>query len=296
MFISSNLPAGFSEIKDYSEVTFPVTAVVGYKGKEIEIIHDDSPINPWVDWDCCAPLLSTYEGRVRDWNKDLDSSAPYLSEAVVRKNIGEIVNILEGGLRFTSSYTVEDLINDACYGDVDDLYDADGNLVDDENVAVDKKISLIADYVNGGIDEAIAQRSAGDQLEALCELWKMTGAQAFTGSVWGYNQGDYSELLVVYTPEWCKYVGIDPKEHDFEKDAQGAMHLFECWAFGDVYGFSVRDEDEACGGFYGRDFDKEDSSGIVESIKESVDYIVEVEELEAAERREMEYRGIVTTA
>ena len=71
---------------------------------------------------------------------------------------------------------------------------------------------------------------------------------------------------------------------------EGELEIFSAWAWGDIYGFEVEGAidagywDGAVGGFYGTDFEK---SGLLETAREVIDYIVEEEEALQAEVDEM---------
>jgi len=78
-------------------------------------------------------------------------------------------------------------------------------------------------------------------------------------------------VLLVATPEWVKEVGITGEytEQALKNDAE----LYENWAFGYCYGYTVDDIDDAsCWGFYGYDHEK---SGLLENAHNAIDCHIE---------------------
>ena len=120
-----------------------------------------------------------------------------------------------------------------------------------------------------------------NELTQLCEVFKIPHHN-YTST--GYSQSDWADVLIVLTDEFYLKTGADRRN---AKDILiGTVKLFDAWAWGDVYGFTVEkavemvkltredfnegkfenvDDDlewedvDSCGGFYG-----EDIQGIVE--------------------------------
>jgi hypothetical protein len=113
-----------------------------------------------------------------------------------------------------------------------------------------------------------------DQIEELCELLKIP-CKNYTSR--GYSQGDWAYVLIVLTDEFFERTGCDRKNS--EEILEGTAKLFDQWAWGDVYGFSIVEvttcnlgcEHEevtgSCGGFYGTDFE---NNGMAEHIPEEL--------------------------
>lgn len=97
--------------------------------------------------------------------------------------------------------------------------------------------------------------SATDWLDALAALYTLAGVPAFRMARNGYTQGQCIEILIVYTPDFCKSVGFNPKRSDPEKDASIIADTLAAWSFGDCYGYSIEDADgetlDSCFGFLG---------------------------------------------
>lgn len=120
-----------------------------------------------------------------------------------------------------------------------------------------------------------------NQLVLLCELFKIPH---LNHSSTGYSQGDWADVLIVLTDDFYEKTGCDKR--NASKILEGTAKLFDAWAWGDVYGFTVEkavemvrltredfnngkfeevlddlewEDSDSCGGFYG-----EDIQGIVE--------------------------------
>jgi len=109
-----------------------------------------------------------------------------------------------------------------------------------------------------------------EQLGELCELFKIPYTQ-YTSR--GYSQGDWSEVLIVLTDSFFKKTGCKTK--DKKEILKGTADLFDNWAWGDVYGFSIVEIQkcnlgceheeiiDSCGGFYGDNFEK---NGMIDNL------------------------------
>lgn len=119
------------------------------------------------------------------------------------------------------------------------------------------------------------------QYAQLCELLKIP--HYLYGSR-GYSQGDYCNVLIVLTSEDIERVGFNVKEWVKDEELfKSTAKLFDNWAWGDTYGFTIEElkrytkiyengdteeceewvEIDSCGGFYGYDIDE---NGIKEHI------------------------------
>ena len=119
------------------------------------------------------------------------------------------------------------------------------------------------------------------QYAELCELLKIP---YYLHSSRGYSQGDYCDVLIVLTAEDVQRVGFDVKKWTKDdKCFKNTAKLFDAWAWGDTYGFTIEElkkytktyedgeieEDEewepidSCGGFYGYDLEE---NGMLEHI------------------------------
>lgn len=127
----------------------------------------------------------------------------------------------------------------------------------------------------------ISKDCSVDQLAQLCELFKLPHHN-YTST--GYSQGDWADVLIVLTDDFYEKTGCDKR--NASKILDGTAKLFDSWAWGDVYGFTVEkateivkltredfnagkfenvdddlewEDSDSCGGYYG-----EDVQGIVE--------------------------------
>jgi hypothetical protein len=127
-----------------------------------------------------------------------------------------------------------------------------------------------------------------EDLGKLCELLKVPYNQ-YTST--GYSQGDWADVLIVLTDEFFTRTGCEKKNST--EILEGTAKLFDQWAWGDVYGFSVveistcnldceHEEDvDSCKGFYGDDFE---NNGMMDHIPEELH-----EQLKNFDKSEIEY-------
>ena len=127
-----------------------------------------------------------------------------------------------------------------------------------------------------------------EQLGKLCELFKLPYKQ-YTSK--GYSQGDWAEVLIVLTEEFFTRTGCDKKNS--EEILKGTATLFDQWAWGDVYGFTVvevstcdlecehEEDTDSCGGFFGDNFEE---NGMMEYVPEELH-----EQLKNFDKSEIEY-------
>lgn len=140
----------------------------------------------------------------------------------------------------------------------------------------DARQELFADalqeLVPGGYNGRI---SPTDWLDALAALYTLAGIPAYHLSRNGYSQGDTVQALIVYTPDFCKLTGFDPKRQDAEKDAAAMADQLAAWAFGDCYGYRIEDADgeelDSCYGFLGAWW-SEAGEHLLSQINESLEH------------------------
>lgn len=121
-----------------------------------------------------------------------------------------------------------------------------------------------AGALEGWFSSAFMQRDMNHDFARLVELYKLLDIPAYTATVRGYCQGDWAELLVVYTPEaaarygdradvWTKWrAEAETRQWDNSKAKTDWVHaqvseeicrptieLYASWAFGDVYGYVI---------------------------------------------------------
>ena len=219
-----------------------------------EIVHDQSPVNPFTEWDSEPGLM--YEtgrhGQKTDFSKGeiLEAIQQAATDGKIIQHQKKISEILEVDLSYYQDETKE------------------------------HKIDAIRDDINGANIE---------ELGKLCELFKLPYKQYLSR---GYSQGDCAEVLIVLTPEFYKTTGA-PKIHD-QKILEEASKLFDSYAWGDVYGFRIykettceccnetkKDEIDSCYGFFGDDFEE---NGMTDYFPEELR-----EELKNFDRSDIKY-------
>jgi hypothetical protein len=122
--------------------------------------------------------------------------------------------------------------------------------------------------------EYLAEMTGADLISALVFFWQEAGSPALDTSATGYCQGDYADVGVFHLPKWCEYVGAPAKPGKAAtKDMQGSAKVWAAWAYGDVYGYVIEDDDgndlDSCFGFYGSD---PEWSGLAGAAISAADY------------------------
>jgi len=202
-----------------------------YRGFDIEIMHDQTPMNPWTDTDGEPPIIVLGD---RDWIQcyGIDLAVPELTRDQIKAHIDDIK-------RETDTRSLMNLIEEWAGHYLSNYTDA-------------------AEAINEALYRYADNLSKSDRLEFLAAVYSWQGIAALCTSRRGYCQGDYRELLIVATPEWAEQVGAPSETHAAQLEA--AADLYGWWAFGDVYGYNIETDDgEHVGsvwGFYGPDHDK----------------------------------------
>ena len=107
-----------------------------------------------------------------------------------------------------------------------------------------------------------------EQLAKVCEIAKVPYR---FGVSRGYSQGEWSEVLIVQTPDYLETTGCKELTRESMEEA---FKLFGYWAWGDVYYYMIEKDGEMVesrGGFYG---DDEDESGLFGHAKQDIDNII----------------------
>ena len=222
---------------------------IEYKDYLIEIVQDEGADNPFEAWDCEPPLLAA-NGRDTWSYGGIGFEPPTLTREQILKSSKALLDVI-GFDSWLQLARVESwhYMYGSGFGDI---------------------VDLINDYFYSYVDN---KTNNTDKLDALEEVYTAIGIIALAGCATGYSQGDYTDILVVATPEWQKTVGASITE---PSQLQSAIDLYAAWAFGDVYGYIAKDkqgnEIDSCFGFYGRDYEK---SGLLEDARASIDYEIE---------------------
>lgn len=229
---------------------------------KISIIHDDSPLNPFEDWDCNYPLNSNDGHNYgKDYsNGDIDNYLlGKLSYEFVQENFDTLLDLVETSREeFDEDYPIGDFTEDER---VDYLYD------------------MLRDYIT----------EENQHRANFCELFDI---KHYFGTSKGYSQGDCVDVFICWTPEFGKLCGV-PYESATVKAMESTFELYGQWAWGDVYGFNIEDEEDedsigSCFGFYGTNWEE---NGMLEAIMEDVPEGYTEEEIrDIIEDLEVKYR------
>jgi hypothetical protein len=196
-------------------------------GLTIKIIHDPDAQNPFEDWDGNPPIAVTNERSINEY-------------ATQYGNVNEVPFL-----------TMDQIVaNAAKLNDLVGAWELDME-------------SLPEDQINEHIAETVEYLSDRERLNTLCSLYNMAGQPALVKSIHGYSQGDYAEVLAVATPAFQEACGNEAGYWDDPQKLAPSIQLFSDWCYGNVYGYSVEDENgegiDSCWGFFG-DYDGEYSA------------------------------------
>lgn len=238
---------------------------IEYKGFDIEIHLDQCAENPFEAWDCDPPIAVYYDRNINSYATKYGdvNTVPTLTREQIKANITEI-------LALTGYPHVRSLANDRFYHG-----------------------ASVYDLVNEAISEHVDDLGYSDRLEALCDLYNMTGQAAIVRTSCGYSQRDYAEVLAVATFEFQKACG-NATDYWAEPDTlEPSIDLYSAWAWGDVYGYSVEGiEDASCYGYYGN----HETSGLLDDAKATIDWHLESERKQRTERIKTYIRNRVPLA
>lgn len=243
-------------------------------GYSVVVMQDESPANPFKEFDCEPPLLTFCEGLTEYGNvPEVDDLVALIPDEYFAR--GKRVSFIRGNLNISLKSFAE---NRRYYGE--DIRDAFGReLLEMNEVPNSRSWRVATDYF--------------EMLEWLC---KLAGVPCHYEQSNGYSQGDSALVMAFATKEWVKLVGAP--ESSLQDQCKNACDLFSAWAWGDVYGISeITDpdgnevENGSVWGFYGSDHKK---SGLIDSACDSIAYHTQKTAKEQAERLEMEYRDIAT--
>lgn len=228
---------------------------IEYKGYTIKVEQDDSPLNPFEEWDCEPPIITYYGGR-HGYAKSYCGAPETLGEIISLMpdscfDRGKRVKLIKDHLDCSLKEFAE---THRDYGDVKDAF---------RQLATEQY-----DIKPSG------WRSATEWFEMAEALLNEAGIQCYNGQSNGYSQGDSTLVLAIATPEWIEKSGI--KDEHIASALEGAFKLYGYWAWGDVYGISkIIDPDGnelvdgSVWGFFGSNHEE---SGLLESARGTIDY------------------------
>ena len=221
---------------------------------KIKIWNDSSAENPFEAWDC-EPELMYYSGGRHGNTTDCSK--------------GKIVSFIKSK---ATTGMLKRHLRTICF----DIFEIDLSWCED--------FEQKEDQIIGEIDNA-----------DLKELYKMCTVLKIPCSLHesrGYSQGDWAQVLIVCTDEFFERTGCLRK--NTEEILKGSRELFDAWAWGDVFGFTIYDKKEfvkipkdeydkgnfenvedlfeweqsdSCGGFYGNNFEE---NGMLEYVPEQL--------------------------
>ena len=206
----------------------------------LKVLHDDSPINPFAEWDCEPPLVYV------SWRPE---ETTYNSAVWIESDLQDII------LKKKITLTL-DMLPLAKYIDKDDI---------EENYR-EAYGNNESDYLYQCIKDEDKYETVFDMFETLCTLADVP--YYIFESRW-YSQGDYIKGIFILTPEYITRTGINPEDKD--NIFTESRKLFDAYIWGDVYGYQLIEhiplyrEDgtlsteteenivDSCWGFYARD-------------------------------------------
>lgn len=226
--------------------------IATYGALTIRAVRDDSPANPFTDWDCEPPLAVWYDGSLTEYDDSGTIAAPLadVSDSWINRHWRAVAAVVEISL---------------------------------DAMAADQKERgsgyPLADWRRDTLAEALADMrpsryggSGADYLTAIAKLWEMRGVEALDSCSRGYSQGDYADVLAVALPSWAKKAGAPKASH--ARQLESAVALYGAWAWGDVYGYVIEGPDgetlDSCWGYYGADHDE---SGLAEAAESTASAI-----------------------
>lgn len=226
----------------------------------VKAIRDESPDNPWNAWDGQPPLIVYHDRNIEELG-DVPNPLAGMSDSFIARHWRALCKIFD-----QAPDAAQERKADYGYFKI-----------------ADAKRELLDEW----LDEIKPSRysgHAGDYMTALGELCELRGWPSLSTSSHGYSQGDYAELLLIFSPAYAKEIGAAwPRSAKAKAEARERLKsdakLWGAWAWGDVYGFVIESADgtelpgdclDSCWGFYGDDFAW---SGLAEAAAESLAHI-----------------------
>jgi hypothetical protein len=96
-----------------------------------------------------------------------------------------------------------------------------------------------ANDTENAVTEAIGDAIREHDYDTLEAVGKILGVPCLNTSSIGYSQGDYMDLLVVWTPEFAKTTGVEKKDATYESMEANAKE-YGAWAWNDTSGSPLR--------------------------------------------------------
>jgi hypothetical protein len=218
----------------------------------INIFQDDRAGNPFENWDGEPPIAVYSDRTITEYATKYGhaSEVPTLTREQIKANLKDILGILG--------------VN-SLWGLRDRQYTG----------------QKIADIINDGLVDIVTGVSNSERLELLEELYTMAGVPALLQTVHGYCQGDWAQVLAVATPKFQDACGNAEGYWDNPEALAPSIELYRDWAFGNVYAFTITDQNgeevDALGGMFG-DYDAE--NGALSEARELVQGLIDAEKFQ----------------
>jgi hypothetical protein len=240
-----------------------------YNGLILRAVHDESPENPFENWD-------------GEWPMMVQTSSYGPHHDVTRYEKDGDIPLDEPLKRFSDAQLVHDQKAIAA------VLGCDPNTYCEERTA-ERKWHTDVDFLREAFSQNLANEHRESDIFGLCaKLYEVLGITALSTTSRGYSQGDWANLLIAAVPEAKKKFGVHGNTKIDLKQLESQAKLYGAWAWGDVYGYVIAkpelDEDgevigaidlddmeASCWGYYGSEFDE---SGLEEQAISSADYIL----------------------
>ena len=232
-------------------------------GYTVEIHADESPANPFTDWDCQLPIavwtLDNRRGNLENYGGDelnletLISAIPSTTWES-RQGKREILEALDiSRAQFAGQYRFERDFRETVFH-----------------------------FLSGM--EPSGWRCAVEYFDRMEAVARLAGIPCHSTQSNGCSQGDSALVFVAALPQWVEKVGAAPET--LADQCKAACDLWSAWAWGDVFGFVLTDskgeEVDSCWGYYGDDHRE---SGLLETAEDSAKHHRESRKAELLKRR-----------
>lgn len=226
-----------------------------HNGYRIRAVIDQSPGNPIEDWDCNWPIAVMSP----------DTGYKFVSYPEGDRIEDPLVRFTDEQLVFNQVHIAKALGFDYV-GPMLEQYES-------ECEHIHTRWTTDASLLRDAADLAFVEHDNSGFLDICAQLYALLDIPTWCGTVHGYSQGDWADVLVVGSPE-ATFSNTAPPTAD---DLKATADLYAAWAFGDVYGYIVEkplgcamhlladDPDEwaevewmevdSCWSFYGSDFE-----------------------------------------
>lgn len=212
---------------------------------------DSDARNPWKDMDCLAPLVTYSDRSVTEYG-DMPDPIAAMSDSFINRHWRELCDIFD--------------------------------MPESEARVLKRAYSYncgIAEVKRDLLNEWLGNEGERDTMRIKGELFDLLGWPTLSTTSRGYSQGDWAELLLVYTPAHAAACGIKfPRSAKAKAaalaDLESTADLWGYWAWGNVYGAVIEAWDgkkvigdplDSCWGFYGDEYAE---SGLAEYAESEI--------------------------